>query len=81
MMEDQNTEVQNEPIQEDKAYLNMDKEKAGCLGIGFSVLFPLAGVIIYFFQKKEVSNPTAYLYGALVGFLLGIFLKIITGEI
>lgn len=56
---------------------NMSKEKseAGCFGIGFSVIFPLGGIILYFVQRKSVSNPSAYLYGALVGFIINCIIK------
>ena len=57
--------------------LNKEKENAGCIGIGFSVLFPLIGVILYFSQKKSVNNPSAYLYGAGAGFGIGLILNLI----
>ena len=57
----------NTPQQEEK--------NAGCIGIGFSVLFPIVGIILYFVQKKSVNNPSAYLYGA--GFLIGLILRAI----
>lgn len=52
------------------------KEEAGCLGIGASVLFPIIGIIIYFAQRKEVNNPSAYLWGALAGFVIGLVLRV-----
>ena len=51
-----------------------EKEEAGCLGIGASVLFPIIGVIIYFIQRKEVNDPGACLWAALAGFMLGFIL-------
>lgn len=55
-----------------------DMMKAGCVGIGFSVLFPIIGIILYFAQKKSVSNPSAYLYGALIGFTIGVLIRLMT---
>lgn len=66
------------PNQEDQ---DNGKEEAGCLGIGASVLFPIIGVIIYFVQRKEVKNPSAYLYGALGGFIAGLIIRAINGTI
>ena len=54
-----------------------NEKNAGCFGIGCSVLFPIVGIILYFAQKKSVSNPSAYLYGALAGFIIGIILRAI----
>jgi len=62
----------NTPQQEEK--------NAGCIGIGFSVLFPLVGIILYFVQKKSVNNPSAYLYGALTGFVVGLILRAIAAS-
>lgn len=66
------------PNQEDQ---DNGKDEAGCLGIGASVLFPIIGVIIYFVQRKEVKNPSAYLYGALGGFIAGLIIRAISGTI
>ncbi len=53
------------------------KEKAGCIGITISFLFPIIGLIIYYVKKDSVSNPKAYLYAALlmivIGTLIGTF--------
>ena len=57
------------------------KEKAGCIGITISFLFPIIGLIIgliiYYVKKDSVSNPKAYLYAALlmivIGTLIGLF--------
>lgn len=54
-----------------------EEKKAGCVGIGFSFLSPLFGVILYFLNKKTVSNPNAYLYAALASFILNVLLAII----
>ena len=48
---------------------------AGCFGIGFSVLFSIVGIILFYVQKNSVNNPSAYLYGA--GFLIGLILRAI----
>ena len=54
------------------------QESAGCVGIGFSFLIPLVGIIMYFTQKNSVNNPSAYLYAALGGFGLGILLRLMS---
>ncbi|MBQ2047270.1 MAG: hypothetical protein II260_08785 [Muribaculaceae bacterium] len=56
------------------------KKNAGCFGIGCSVLFPIVGIFLYFIQKKSVNDPSAYLYGALIGFVGGLLLRAITGN-
>ena len=50
-------------------------EKAGVLALICSFLFPLVGIVCYFAQKKSVENPSAYLYAALGGFILGVILR------
>lgn len=55
---------------------NEEKEKAGCLGIGASFLFPLIGVIIYFSNKDKVENANAYLIAAGISFALGFILRL-----
>ncbi len=57
-----------------------EKENAGCLGIGFSVLMPLVGIILYFVKKDSVNNPSSYLYGALAGFFIGVLLRLIAAS-
>ena len=57
-----------------------EKEEAGWLGIIASALFPLIGIIIYFVQRKEVKNPSAYLWGALAGFVIGLILRAISAS-
>ena len=57
-----------------------NKNNAGCIGIGFSVLFPLIGIIMYFVQKKSVANPSAYLYGAGAGVVVGLILRLIAAS-
>lgn len=55
---------------------NDEKEKAGCLGIGASFLFPLVGVIIYFSNKDKVENASAYLIAAGISFALGMIMRL-----
>ena len=50
-------------------------EKAGTVALIFSFLMPIVGVICYFANKKSVENPSAYLYAALGGFVVGIILR------
>ncbi len=57
-----------------------EEKKAGCLGIGFSVLFPFIGIILYFLEKKSVKNPNAYIYAALTGFVIGLILNAISSS-
>lgn len=52
-------------------------EQAGCLGIGMSFLVPIIGIIIYFSNKKNVSNPNTYLYAALAGVAFVVIVQII----
>lgn len=50
--------------------------KAGTLALIVSFLCPIAGVVIYFINKDEVENPSAYLVaaggGAIFGFVIGL---------
>lgn len=55
-------------------YVEEDRN-AGCLGVVCSILFPLVGIVLYFTQRKSVDNPSAYLWAALVGFILGVMLR------
>lgn len=50
------------------------KEKAGGLGLIFSFLIPILGVIIYFINKDEVENAAAYLLAALGGIIFALIL-------
>ena len=52
-------------------------EKAGIVGMIFSFLLPIVGVIMYFVQKDKVVNPANYLWCALAGFILGIILRVV----
>lgn len=54
----------------------LHQEKAGVIALILSFIFPLVGIIIYFVQRKSVENPSAYLYAALGGFVLGIILRL-----
>jgi uncharacterized membrane protein len=66
-------EINNNSQQEGK--------NAGCFGIGCSVLFPIVGIILYYSEKKSVNNPSAYLYGALAGFVIGLILRVISAAL
>lgn len=81
-------EMNNVPQQEQELEANKidntqshEKEEAGWLGIGASMLFPIAGVFIYFIQRKEVNNPGAYLWAAFAGFAIGFILRTVSGEL
>ena len=50
-------------------------ERAGVIALIFSFIIPLVGIICYFVLKKTVENPSAYLYAALGGFILGVILR------
>lgn len=52
-------------------------EKAGIIGLIFSFLIPIVGVIIYFVQKNKVVNAASYLWAALAGFVLGLILNFV----
>ncbi len=54
-----------------------DENKAGCVGIAFSFLFPIVGTILYFTQKESVVNSSAYLVAAVVGIAIGFFMNLI----
>lgn len=77
-------DLKNNPQQETDVQINNtleeapQKEDAGWLGIGASFLFPLIGIIIYFSQRDEVNNPSAYLWGAFAGFAAGLIIRLIT---
>ena len=59
----------------------VQKESAGCIGLGFSFFIPLVGIILYFTKKSKKFDASGYLYAAIVGFVIGIILRIVTGEI
>lgn len=61
--------VKNEPEPE-------RKDSAGCLGLFFSFISPIFGVFCYFIMRKEVKNPSAYIYAAILGFVFGIVLAL-----
>lgn len=52
-------------------------EKAGVFALICSFLFPIVGIICYFVNRKSVVNASSYLYAALGGFVLGLFLRIV----
>lgn len=51
-------------------------EKAGCIGIGFSFLFPIVGIIMFFVQKNQVENSSAYLVAVLIGIALNLIFRV-----
>lgn len=80
---DQNTQIQelnkriqelekNQSMQQQFIYEDEELERAGCWGIGCSLLFPIAGVVLYYTQKDKVENAKVYLWCALAGFILAI---------
>ena len=54
---------------------DFEEEKAGCMGIGFSFVFPMIGIVLYFYQKDSVSNPSTYLFAAIIGFICGVIIN------
>ncbi len=44
-------------------------EKARVLGLIFSFLIPLLGILLFYLSRNKVINPNAYLYAAFFGFL------------
>lgn len=59
-------------------FSNPQNEKAGLVGMAFSFIFPLIGVILYFVNRKSVCNPNAYLKSALAGFVVGMLLRVLS---
>lgn len=57
-------------------YDETPEEKAGWVGLIFSFLFPIVGVIIYFVQRSKVINPGNYLIAAGCGFLVGLLMRV-----
>mgnify|MGYP003401088454 CR=1 FL=1 len=57
--------------------LDFEEDKAGCLGLGFSFVFPMIGIVLYFYQKESVSNPSSYLIAALLGFICGMTFNVL----
>ena len=49
-------------------------KKVGILGIVFSFLIPIVGIICYFVQRDRVENPNTYLWCALCGFVVNCIL-------
>jgi len=45
-------------------------KKAGYFGLVMSFMFPIVGVILYFYNKKRVIDPIAYLVIAGISFFL-----------
>ncbi len=56
---------------------NENESRAGVFALICSVLFPIIGIVCYFINRKEVVNPSAYLYAALGGFVLCFMLQVI----
>ena len=73
-MANDNNNVSNENQQ-------VQKESAGCIGIGFSLFFPIVGIILYFVKRSEKFDASGYLYAAGAGFVIGLFLRIAAGVI
>ena len=49
----------------------VEKEKAGWVGILTSLVVPIIGIILYFTRQKTCLNPRAYILAANVGALIG----------
>lgn len=64
--------VQNTNIQYDGL---KPQEKAGFIGLFFSVIIPIVGIILYFVKKNKVVNPGAYLLAAIVGIVFNFFIS------
>jgi len=58
---------------------NVTKQKAGVFALICSFFFPIVGIIIYFVNKKNVENPSSYLWAALGGFIVGFILRMLAG--
>lgn len=68
--EKNNVSTENQEVQ---------KESAGCIGLGLSFFIPLIGIILYFTKKSEKFDTSGYLYAAGAGFVIGLILRIATG--
>ena len=68
--EKNNVSTENQEVQ---------KESAGCIGLGLSFFIPLIGIILYFTKKSEKFDVSGYLYAAGAGFVIGLILRIATG--
>ncbi len=45
--------------------------KAGLVGIGASILFPLIGIILFFVANRtKISNPSVYLKAAIISLVV-----------
>lgn len=79
----QNFEITKDDINEStldsktEGILDFEEDKAGCLGLGFSFVFPMIGIVLYFYQKESVSNPSSYLIAALLGFICGMTFNVL----
>lgn len=67
--EKNNVSTENQEVQ---------KESAGCIGLGLSFFIPLIGIILYFTKKSEKFDASGYLYAAGAGFVIGLILRIAT---
>lgn len=54
-----------------------NRNSAGLAELIISFLFPIIGVICYFFRRNKVDNAKAYLYSALGGFIFSLILNLI----
>lgn len=46
-------------------------KKAGLVGIGASILFPLIGIILFFAaDRTKISNPSIYLKAAIISLVV-----------
>lgn len=54
-------------------------ESAGCFGLGFSFLFPLIGIILYFIKKSKKFDARGYLYAACAGVLISFIINLVIG--
>ncbi len=68
--EKNNVSTENQEVQ---------KESAGCIGLGLSFFIPLIGIILYFTKKSEKFDASGYLYATGAGFVIGLILRIATG--
>lgn len=55
------------------------KKSAGCIGLGFSLLFPIIGIMLYFTRKSEKFDASGYLYAAGAGIVFSLILRLVTG--
>lgn len=75
--QDENLNVETDNQNSQNVSTEIEEESPGCLGIGISFWFPIIGLIIYFNKKDEMENASYYLYTAISGIVLWLFIRLL----